>query len=236
MSDIKEAKIMIIEDDDDIREVVKMLLEKQGYKVEEAANGISALTKIDSSVDLIILDVMMPGLSGIEVCKQVRMEYNVPILFLTAKATEDDKAEGLLAGGDDYLTKPFSETELVARVTALLRRYQQYRGKPETSDEETFLTAGDLKVSDQFNAVWKGGEEISLTDIEYRILHLLMTHPNRVFSIKTIYETIWNEPYFYSSNNTVMVHMRKLRKKIEDSPESPKYIRTEWGRGYKFSK
>ncbi|MGP1441106.1 MAG: response regulator transcription factor [Anaerovoracaceae bacterium] len=232
----ENTKIIVIEDDADIREVIRMLLEKQGYTVVEAENGISALTKIDASVDLILLDVMMPGLSGIEVCQQIRKEYNMPILFLTAKSGEEDKSEGLLAGGDDYLTKPFSETELTARVTALLRRYRQYRGKDGDQDAETFLTIGELKLSEQFNAAWKGTEELSLTDIEYRILRLLMSHPNRVYSIKTIYETIWNEPYFYSSNNTVMVHIRKLRKKIEDTPDTPQYIRTEWGRGYKFAK
>ena len=232
----ENTKIMVIEDDADIREVIRMLLSKQGYTVVEAENGISALTKMDASVDLILLDIMMPGLSGIEVCQQIRKEYNMPILFLTAKSSEEDKSAGLLAGGDDYLTKPFSETELTARVTALLRRYRQYRGKDGDQDIETFIEFGGLKLSEQFNAAWKGDEELSLTDIEYRILRLLMSHPNRVYPIKTIYETIWNEPYFYSSNNTVMVHIRKLRKKIEDTPDTPQYIRTEWRRGYKFAK
>ena len=235
MNENADKTIMIIEDDKDIREVIDMLLSHEGYTIKQAEDGASALRMVDDSIDLFILDVMMPGMSGIEVCREIRKEYNAPILFLTAKSSDEDKAEGLLAGGDDYLTKPFSETELVARVAALMRRYQIYQGKKPHSDE-TYLLADGLKVSEQFNAVWKNGIELDLTDIEYRILRMLMQHRNRIFSIKSIYETIWQEPYFYSSNNTVMVHIRKLRKKIEDDAQNPVYIRTEWGRGYRFAK
>jgi DNA-binding response OmpR family regulator len=236
MAENEKTTILIVEDDMDIREVLNVLLSHEGYEVLQAEDGLAALNIMDDSVDLIILDVMMPGMSGIEVCREIRKEYNAPILFLTAKSTDSDKAEGLLAGGDDYLTKPFSETELLARVTALMRRYQVYRGKMASDSSETYLVAEGLKLSEQFNAVWKNGSRIDLTDIEYRILRMLMKHRNRIFSIQTIYETIWNEPYFYTSNNTVMVHIRKLRKKIEDDPQNPSYIVTEWGRGYRFNR
>lgn len=236
MTEHNNATILIIEDDKDIREVLDVLLSHEGYNVLQAEEGLSALEMIDDNIDLIILDIMMPGMSGIDVCREIRKSYNAPILFLTAKSSDADKAEGLLAGGDDYLTKPFSETELIARVTALMRRYQVYRGKSSMDSNETYLTADGLKLSEQFNAVWKNGVQIDLTDIEYRMLRMFMKHRNRIFSIQSIYETIWDEPYFYSSNNTVMVHIRKLRKKIEDDPQNPVYIITEWGRGYRFNR
>lgn len=236
MTEHNNATILIIEDDNDIREVLDVLLSHEGYNVLQAEEGLSALEMINDSIDLIILDIMMPGMSGIDVCREIRKSYNAPILFLTAKSSDSDKAEGLLAGGDDYLTKPFSETELIARVTALMRRYQVYRGKSSMDSNETYLTADGLKLSEQFNAVWKNGVQIDLTDIEYRMLRMFMKHRNRIFSIQSIYETIWDEPYFYSSNNTVMVHIRKLRKKIEDDPQNPVYIITEWGRGYRFNR
>lgn len=226
--------IMLVEDDGDIREAVALLLKNRGYRVLQAENSVEAMSLLIDDVDLFILDVMLPGASGIELCRDLRRTTNAPILFLTARSSDADKEEGLLAGGDDYLTKPFSEKELMARVTALTRRYQVYRGK-QVVEGETYLVSGDLKVSEQFNAVWKDGQQIELTDIEYRILRLLMKNRNRIYPIKTIYESIWEEPYYYSSNNTVMVHIRKLRKKIEDDPQKPVYIRTEWGRGYKFS-
>ena len=229
-----KAQIMIVEDDKDIREVVALLLEHAGYEVKQAGDGQTALSEMSDDLDLIILDVMLPGMSGIDICREIRKEYNTPILFLTAKSSDADKSEGLMAGGDDYLTKPFSETELLARVMAIMRRYQVYKSKPSTAGRETYITGGGIRLSEQFNAVWKNGMEVDLTDIEYRMLKLLMQNRNRIFPIKAIYEAIWDEPYFYSSNNTVMVHIRKLRKKIEDDPQDPKYIRTEWGRGYKF--
>ncbi|MGI6205097.1 MAG: response regulator transcription factor [Anaerovoracaceae bacterium] len=233
IKDAEDAKILIVEDDKDISTVVELLLKHSGYQVVSVYDGPSALMKMDDSIDLVLLDVMLPGMSGIDVCREIRREFNTPILFLTAKSSDEDKAEGLMAGGDDYLIKPFSEIELLARVKAIMRRYQVYRGKPEVNGE-TYLVARGLKLSEQFNAVWKNGIQIDLTDIEYRMLKLLMQNKNRIFPIKTIYESIWDEPYFYSSNNTVMVHIRKLRKKIEDDPQNPTYIRTEWGRGYKF--
>ncbi|GGN94941.1 response regulator transcription factor [Saccharibacillus kuerlensis] len=227
-------RILLVEDDREIRDLLKLSLSNQGYEVMTAEDGRQALEIVDASFDLIVLDVSMPGLSGIGTCIRIRERFNMPILFLTAKSDTLDKAEGLLAGGDDYMTKPFSEHELHVRVIALLRRYKIYQDKKE--DNETFLVAGILKVSELFNEVWKGSQKIELSELEYGILKLLMTRRNKIFPAQNIYESVWKQPYFYDSNNTVMVHIRKLRKKIEDDAANPTYILTEWGRGYRFGK
>ncbi|MCQ4087817.1 response regulator transcription factor [Saccharibacillus sp. JS10] len=227
-------RILLVEDDREIRDLLKLSLSDQGYEVMTAEDGEQALDLVDASIDLIVLDVSMPGISGIKTCIQIRERFNMPILFLTAKSGTLDKAEGLLAGGDDYLTKPFAQHELHARIIALLRRYTVYQDKKE--DQETFLIAGILKVSEEFNEVWKGSQKIELSELEYGILKLLMGKRNKIFPAQNIYESVWKQPYFYDSNNTVMVHIRKLRKKIEDDAASPTYILTEWGRGYRFGK
>jgi len=227
-------RILLVEDDQEILNLLHISLSREGYEVMMAKNGQQALELVDESLDLVILDIMMPGISGIETCMHIRERFNVPILFLTAKSGTMDKTEGLLAGGDDYLTKPFAEQELHARVIALLRRYRIYQDK--RGDGETFLIAGKLKVSEQFNDVWKGSQKVELSELEYGILKLLMSKRNKIFPAQNIYESVWNQPYYYDSNNTVMVHIRKLRKKIEDDAAKPTYILTEWGRGYRFGK
>ncbi|MBQ4841021.1 response regulator transcription factor [Bacillus safensis] len=227
-------RILVVEDDQDIGDLLQESLTRAGYEVLRAMNGEQALKLVEDSLDLVILDVMMPGLSGIETCQHIRASSNVPILFLTAKSSTFDKTEGLLAGGDDYMTKPFSEDELHARVIAQLRRYTIYQEKRE--QEDTFLVGGKLRVSEEFNEVWKESQQIKLSDLEYRMLKLLMSRRNKIFSAQNIYESVWGQPYFYCSNNTVMVHIRKLRAKIEDDPSSPVYIKTEWGRGYRFGR
>ncbi|MDQ0655942.1 response regulator transcription factor [Paenibacillus sp. W2I17] len=226
------SRILVVEDDQEIRDLLRMSLVREGYEVTTAKDGEQGIELVNESLDLVILDIMMPGINGLEACIRIRERYNVPILFLTAKSGTLDKTEGLLAGGDDYLTKPFSEQELLARVIALLRRYTIYQDKKDYG--ETFLIGGSLKVSEQFNDVWKGSQKIELSDLEYGLLKLLMTRRNKIFSAQNIYESIWKEPYFYSSNNTVVVHIRKLRLKIEEDPAKPAYILTEWGRGYRF--
>lgn len=225
-------RILVVEDDQDIGDLLKESLMRVGYEVLRAKDGQQALQLVNDSLDLVILDIMMPGISGIETCQQIRKSSNVPILFLTARSSTFDKTEGLLAGGDDYMTKPFSEEELHARVMAQLRRYTIYQEKKE--QEETFLVGGKLRVNEEFNEVWKEERQIKLSDLEYRILKLLMSKRNKIFSAQNIYESVWGQPYFYCSNNTVMVHIRKLRSKIEDDPARPVYITTEWGRGYRF--
>lgn len=172
------ANILIVEDDRDIREGVRILLESEGYGVTEAEDGFAGLRLLSSETDLVILDVMMPGISGIRTCEEMRKESYVPILFLTAKSQESDKLIGLMAGGDDYLPKPFSYAELLGRVKALLRRYQVYRGKESSVDlKEQYIEAAGLKINENFNEVFVDGEEKELSNIEYNILLLLMQHP-----------------------------------------------------------
>ena len=160
----------------------------------------------------------------------------VPVLFLTAKAQESDKLIGLMTGGDDYLMKPFSYSELLSRVKALVRRYRVYRGKEDTAQDNIYLEHSGIRIHGEFNEVYAQGKEMSLTDIEYHILRLMMKNTGRIFSVQMLYEQIWNEPYFYNCNSTVMVHIRKLRTKIEEDPLELQLIKTVWGRGDKFEK
>ncbi|MCQ4636522.1 response regulator transcription factor [Anaerovorax odorimutans] len=231
--DSDKKKILFADDDPEIREVVRILLESEGYEVVEATNGNEAVSMADSSIDLVILDVMMPGCSGVTACAEIRKNSTVPILFLTAKTQDSDKTVGFSAGGDDYLAKPFSYSELIARVKAMLRRYYVYCGKQTTEDREK-LQVKDLQIDTGINEVRKNGTKIALTDLEYRILYLLASNRKKIFTIQNIYESVWNEPYFYNSNNTVMVHIRNLRKKLEDDPQNPKYITNVWGKGYRI--
>ena len=231
---METAKILLIEDDQDIREGVRILLESENYAVTEADSGVAGLRLLTGDTDLVILDVMMPGMSGLKTCEEIRKTSYVPILFLTAKAQESDKLIGLMAGGDDYLAKPFSYAELLGRVKALLRRYQVYRGKAGAGRTDRYLEAAGLRVNLDFNQVFADGEEKELSTIEYKLLLLMMQHPRRIFSAQQLYESIWEEPYFYTCSNTVMVHISKLRAKIEQDPQRPRRIATVWGKGYRF--
>lgn len=230
------GNILIVEDDPDIREGVRILLESENYTVQEAENGRKGLELLDEAVDLVILDIMMPGISGLRTCEEIRKKSNVPVLFLTAKAQESDKLIGLMAGGDDYLPKPFSYAELLGRVKALVRRYKIYQGKAgaDQEDQKDWLELRGIRIHQSFNEVFCEGKKKEMSDIEYRILLLMMRHPGRIFSAQHLYESVWNEPYFYSCSSTVMVHIRKLRVKIEPDPKNPVYIKTMWGKGYKF--
>ncbi len=226
-------KILLADDDPAIREVLRLLLIGEGYTVVEAADGQEVLRLLDNTVDLVILDVMMPGLSGYAVCAAIRRRSAVPILFLTAKSQDSDKTLGFSAGGDDYLVKPFSCNELINRVKALLRRYYVYGSKPAEQDD-TILCCGTIEIDTRQCQVRQNGRDVPLTDTEYRILLLLASHPKRVFSAQAIYEHIWDEPYLYTSNNTVMVHIRNIRRKLGDDPQNCRTIRTVWGRGYRI--
>lgn len=231
------TRILLIEDDADIREGVRLLLSAEGYEILEADCGEKGLKQLDESVDLVILDVMMPGISGIKTCEEIRKVSYVPVLFLTAKSSESDKVMGLMAGGDDYIIKPFSYAELLGRVKALLRRYHVYSGKKSVEEEEaeeTMLQVGDIRINELLNEVWKNNRPIRLTEIEYKILLLLMKHHGKVFSAQQVYESVWKEPYLYASNSTIMVHIRNLRLKVENVPENPEHIKTIWGKGYRF--
>jgi len=234
---VAQENILIVEDDKDIREGVRILLESENYSVEEADCGKAGLEKLSETTDLVILDVMMPGMSGLKTCEEIRKVSNVPVLFLTAKSKESDKLIGLMAGGDDYLAKPFSYAELLGRVKALLRRYRIYRGKQEEEtlqEKDRVIEIDRIRISEDFNEVTVDGNEAELSDIEYRILLKLMKNPRRIFSAQNIYEDIWNEPFFYSSAGTVMVHIRNLRVKVEKDPQNPLHIKTVWGKGYRF--
>ena len=229
------GKILIVDDDQEIRDVLRILLTGEHFEVAEAGSGEEALRYLDEhsgQVDLVILDVMMAGVSGYHVCVRLREKWNVPVLFLTAKGKESDLTMGYSSGGDDYLVKPFSYPELLARVKGLLRRYQVYRGKPEAVQEEAEW--GGLRVSLTGNMAWRGDRELDLTDTEWRILRLLLQHQGKIFSMENLYESVWQETYFPASANTIMVHIRRLREKVEDDPRHPEYIKTVWGKGYRL--
>lgn len=234
---MERGNILIIEDDADIREGVRILLEGDGFLVEEAETGAAGLGKLADTTELVILDIMMPGISGIKTCEEIRKSSKVPVLFLTAKGQEADKLLGLTVGGDDYLVKPFSYAELLARVRALLRRRNVYDkiGQAESDDMPQWLERGGIRIHTKYNQVTLHGTEVGLTEMEYGLLLLMMKNPQKIFSVQNLYESVWGEPFIYeSSGNTVMVHIRRLRKKIEENPQSPKIIINVWGKGYRL--
>ena len=234
MKIVNNYKILIVDDDKEIRIALKEILEKQQYVVVEASNGDEAISKINNDIDLIILDVMMPNRDGITTCIEIRENYDMPILFLTAKSTEYEKYIGLSMGGDDYLSKPFSKMELLARVSSLIRRYRVYQNKQNKNSplENNYIYIKDLRIDKYASRVYKNNQEITLTNIEYKILMLLAQHKNKIFTLENLYESIWHESYDYSVNQTIMVHIRNLRKKLDDSSKSSQYIKNVWGRGY----
>ena len=223
------TKILIVDDDPDIRNVLNLLL-RSDYETAEAADGFAAVEYIQQNpeTDLVILDVMMPGMDGIETCGKIRESSNVPILFLTAKSAEQDRIAAYRSGGDDFLSKPFSQPELLAKVNSLLRRYREYRGKPAS----TVWTNGNLEVDLNTRMVRSAGENVPLTDTEYSILECLVKNRGRTVTTQELYESVWNEKFLPGSGNTIMVHVLNLRRKIEEVPSSPRIIRTVWGRGY----
>ena len=224
-------KILIADDSQEIIEILQILLTGEGYEVVTAMDGDEAVRLTDETIDLIILDVMMPLKSGYVACAQIREKTMAPILFLSAKMQDSDKAIGFSAGGDDYLTKPFSYSELLSRVKSLIRRYCVYQGKTAAKGSSHFAL-GDLIVDKDTRTVTMNGNEVYLTAREYAILVLLLENRRKIFSSENIYESVWKEPYFYSANNNVMVHIRNIRKKLEKDPQNPEYIKTMWGRGY----
>lgn len=230
---METRKILVVDDDSEIREVLRLLLTGEGYQVLKAADGAEALSLLDSSIDLVILDVMMPGTSGYAACAEIRQRSAVPVLFLTAKSQDSDKSMGFSVGGDDYMVKPFSYSELISRVKAMLRRYCIY-GAKSTEQSGVIHCSGNIEIEPDQCLVRQNGQEIALTGTEYRILYLMASHPKKVFSVQNIYESIWEEPYFYSSNNTVMVHIRNLRRKLGDDPQNSRIIQTVWGKGYRI--
>jgi len=224
------SRILVVDDDPDIRKVLTLLL-RDSCEVQAAPDGESALQCLRGSpdTDLVVLDVMMPGLDGFETCAKIREFSNVPILFLTAKSAEQDLISAYGSGGDDFLSKPFSQAEFLAKVHSLLRRYREYRGKPEAA-----LMLGSLEVDLAGHSVRNAGGEIPLTDTEFAILEHLLSQRGKTVTAADMYEAVWKEKFLPGSGNTVMVHVLNLRRKIEENPSNPKIIRTVWGKGYQI--
>ena len=225
------ANILIVDDDPDIAQALRIYLSAENHEIEEARNGMEALSKVrEKKTDLILMDIMMPQMDGIEATAKIREISNVPIIFLSAKSEDADKILGLNIGADDYITKPFSPAEVIARVRSHLRRYMHLGGAAVSDD---ILRIGGIELNDQSREVTVDGEPVSLTPMEYGILKLLMRNPNKVFSSAEIYEEVWNETSI-GSEGTVAVHIRHLREKIEIDPSAPRYIRVIWGHGYRM--
>lgn len=227
-----KGKILVVDDEEDIRTLINIFLSNQGYKILEAADGYKAIEiiKEESELDLVILDIMMPHMSGIEACSEIRKISSVPILFLTAKSQEPDKNEAYENGGDDFLSKPFSKEDLVRKVYALIRRYNIYKGKEDGQTGIRIL--GDINIDTLKHTVVKNGEPLRLTEKEYALLAFLAEHRGQPWSLEELYENVWKEKYLSSSSNTVMVHVLRLRQKIETDPAQPKIVRTVYGKGY----
>ena len=223
-------RILAVDDEPDLRSLLRILLQSKGFQVEEAASGQEALAMVTDQppYDLVIMDIMMPGMDGVEACRQIRQHSSVPMLFLTARGRMEDKQQAYGSGGDDYLVKPFASGELMLKVESLLRRYRVYKGKQPAPESDTLRLDEDRKVA------VKDGQTIDLTDKEYEILRYFLNNRGKTIDVRSLYENVWGEKYLSSSNNTVMVHVLNLRKKLEADPANPKLIRTVWGKGYQF--
>ncbi len=232
---IKMYNILVCDDDKEIVEAIEIYLSQEGYHILKAYDGMEALDILEKEeVNLLILDVMMPRMDGIRATLKIREKNSIPIIILSAKSEDADKILGLNVGADDYVTKPFNPLELVARVKSQLRRYNQLGGSVK-EDQDKIYEAGGLRINDDLKEVTVDGEPVKMTPIEYNILLLLMKNQGRVFSISQIYESIWNEEAI-GADNTVAVHIRHIREKIEINPKEPRYLKVVWGVGYKIEK
>lgn len=231
---MKQSHILIVEDEREIAVAIEAYLLNQGYLVSIAANGVEALEVVSSqSIDLAIVDVMMPKMDGITFTMKLRETHHFPVIMLSAKSEEVDQIMGLNMGADDYVTKPFRPLELLARVNSQLRRYQRF-SVVNPKEQQNVLTIGGLELNMETKEFTVDGSLVRLTPIEYKILNLLMRHPGRVFPAEEIYERIWNETAV--NTDTIMVHIRNIREKIEINPKKPKYLKVVWGVGYKIEK
>ena len=227
--------ILVCEDDKEIVDAIDIYLSQEGYHILKAYDGLQAIEIMKKEeVHLILLDIMMPNLDGIRATRKIRETSSVPIIMLSAKSEDVDKILGLNIGADDYITKPFNPLELIARVKSQLRRYTQL-GNLATEEKEAVYVCGGLVVNDDLKTVTVDGEPVKLTPIEYNILVLLIKNQGKVFSIEQIYENIWNEEAI-GADNTVAVHIRHIREKIEINPREPRYLKVVWGIGYKIEK
>ena len=228
--------VLVVEDDKEIREGVKIYLKSQGYEVYEAADGIEGLKVLEKEeIHLAIVDIMMPRLDGLSAIMKIREKNNIPIIVLSAKSEDTDKVLGLSMGADDYIAKPYNPMELTARVKANLRRYMRLGAMGSTGPEnkEHVIVIGGLELNTSLKKLTVDGEEVRLTAKEYKILELLMNNPSRIFSAEEIYQRVWEEDG-YAVENTVMVHIRHIREKIEINPKEPRYVKVVWGLGYKI--
>ncbi|MGV4964618.1 response regulator transcription factor [Priestia aryabhattai] len=223
-------RILIMDDDEQIRNLIAIYLENEGFEALKVSNAVSGLALLEEQeVDLIILDIMMPQMNGIDAAFKIREEKNMPIIMLSAKSEDMDKISGLTAGADDYLTKPFNPLELIARVKSQIRRYKKYNQRAE----HEIIQIGDLEINRSTRLVFVRGQEVRLTPKEFDILELLARHKGTVMSMGKIYEAVWQADAL-KSDSTVMVHITKIREKIEDNPKKPIYIKTIWGVGYRI--
>ncbi len=231
-----QYNVLVVEDDAEIRQGIEIYLKNQGYQVFQAENGQEGLNIIDAqTIHLAIVDVMMPVMDGITMVMKLRQQHEFPVIFLSARSEDMDKITGLNIGADDYVTKPFVPLELLARVNSQLRRYEKFlKLTADTKPKSRLHTVGGLELDQESATVSVDGEPVKLTPLEYRILLLLMQSPGRVFPAEEIYERVWNERAV--NTDTVMVHLRNLREKIEFDPKNPKYLKVVWGIGYKIEK
>lgn len=221
--------VLIVDDEEEIVELIEFYMKNNGYRVHKAYNGKDAIEVVrKENIDIIILDIMMPGLNGKEVLKNIRRKNNMPIIFLSAKGEDIDKIEGLFLGADDYMSKPFNPMELIARVNALLRRSSMSNNQENI---DNFTTIGCLKLDEKMCKVYKNGIDLKLTAFEYKLMSFFMKNKNRVFTKAQLYEQVWQMPYLEVDSN-IMVYISKLRIKIEDNPKEPKFIKTVKGLGY----
>ena len=230
-----KSNILVVDDDKEIVGAIAKLLSLEGFSVEKAYDGLEAVRILrEKDIQLIILDIMMPRLDGLSATIKIREEKNIPIILLSAKAEDSDKIIGLSMGADDYVTKPFSPSELIARVKSQLRRYI-HLGNYQSDFRKGILTNGGLELDTEAKQLMVDGEPVRLTATEFKIVELLMNNPGIVFSAEKIYERVWNEEA-YAVENTVMVHIRRIREKIEINPKDPKYLKVVWGIGYKIER
>ena len=215
------SSILVVDDNPEIREIIQVLLGGEGYLVETAGNGVKALEMLENR-----------EYDGYQTCRKMREESNAPILFLSARTKDSDKTLGFSSGGDDYLAKPFSYNELISRAKALIRRYQVYKGKAEKVETPKNFSCKNLVVDEETKSVYSDGQLLELTDTEYAILLLLLKNRRQVFSTERLYEAVWKENFYYGAENTVMVHIRNLRRKVERDSKNPMIIKTSWGKGY----
>ncbi|WP_425449046.1 response regulator transcription factor [Dethiothermospora halolimnae] len=230
---MKKYNVLVVDDDKEIRDAIEIYLKNENLKVYKAKDGIDALEVLnEKDIHVILMDIMMPRMDGMKATFKIREDKNIPIIILSAKSEDTDKILGLNMGADDYITKPFNPLELVARVKSQLRRYTSLGNYNKNNDE---IKVGGLTLNKKTKTIFVDNEEVRLTFTEYKIMELLMENKGRVFSIEEIYEKVWNEPY-YNCENTVSVHIRRIREKIEVNPKNPEYLKVVWGIGYKVEK